>query len=711
MRWIILCLAMLAAPAMAQDLPPVPATLVADRIDFDAGQLVASGEVEIYANGRILRAQRITYLRTTDRLIVEGPLVLIDGDDSVLIAEFASLSADLRGSVLQGARLVLADRLQIAATEITQGHAGRYTQIYQGVASSCPICEDSDVPLWQIRADRIVHDRQERQIYFESARFEVGGVPIAWLPVLRLPDPTLERSSGWLAPTFSSDDLLGTGVTTPYFLTLGPSRDLTFSPFATSTGTHSLGLRYRQAFDNGDMEIEGAVSEDTLTDEPWRGYVFAEGSWALKRGYKLDFDIEAVTDDTYLLDYDITDENQLDSRIAISRVDRDSRFVAETILFQSLRSGDDNRYLPTRVLNIEQQNRTEPTLIGGQALWTLQLHGRQRTADEVPVGFPTNSARDVLRASAAVDWRRSWITDQGAVLTGIAGMHLDAYSVRQDPTFSDTTFTRSVPYGGLEVRLPLARAGANGVRHVIEPVAQLVFAPSNRSGTPDEDSITPEFDEGNLFSASRFAGRDQRELGNRLNLGVGYTRYDPSGWNLGALVGRVIRNSDLGQFRAGTGLDGTSSDWLLSLGVSNNTGLEVMTRSLFDSQLTFTRSETIVRWSKDDNSIETRYTWLEADETAGRTIDTAEWTMDASIGLAGDWTARADWQYDFVTNDASSAGLGLTYESDCVTVDFDVERRFTSTSELEPSTSFGLTVELAGFGADDSKSRARKCGI
>ncbi|UWQ17155.1 LPS-assembly protein LptD [Jannaschia sp. M317] len=713
MRALILAgLLALTTPAAAQDaLPVTPATLVADRIDFDQGQLSATGEVEIFADGRILRATRITYLRDEDRLLVEGPLTLIDGPDQILVAEFASLSADLRGSVLQGARLVLDQRLQIAATEVAQGPAGRYTQLYQTVASSCPVCDGGKTPLWQIRAKRIIHDKQERQLYFDQARFDVAGVPVAWFPRLRLPDPTLDRTSGWLAPRFSSDDTLGTGVTTPYFVTLGPSADLTFSPFLTNTDTRSLGVRYRQAFERGDLLIEGALSEDRVTADPWRGYLFAEGTFALKRGYRLEFDLETVSDDTYLVDYDVSDKDRLDSRLAVTKVERDSRAVAEVILFESLRTGEDNRFLPTRVLNAERQRRFVPAGLGGQAIWTLAAHARERTATHVPAGQPSNAARDVVRASAALDWRRSWITDGGLVVTGLGGVHVDAYNVRQDTAFSDTAFARAVPYGGVEFRLPMTRTTAGNVRHVLEPVAQLILAPSNRPVTPDEDSLTPEFDEGNLFSATRFAGRDTRELGTRANLGVSYTRYDPSGWTAGVLVGRVVRARDLGQFRPGTGLDGGSSDWLLSVGASHAGGFEVMQRSIFDDQFTFARSETILRWQGSGHLIDTRYTYLEADPTAGRPIDTSEWSFDASLDLAGDWTGRANWRYDFVTNDASNAGLGLTYRSDCVTVDFDVERRFTSTASLQPSTRFGLSVELAGFGADDRRTRARKCGL
>ncbi|WP_179380533.1 LPS-assembly protein LptD [Jannaschia marina] len=706
---LALCLALAPLAATAQE---GPATLVADRIDFNARELIASGNVEIFADGRILRARRVTYLRGEDRVVVEGPLTLLDGPDQILIADFASLSSDLRNSVVQGARLVLDEQLQIAATEAATGAEGRYTQLYQTVASSCEVCAAHPVPLWQIRARRVVHDREERQLYFEGARFEVAGVPVAWFPRLRLPDPTLERATGFLAPRPSSDDLLGTGIAVPYFIVLGPSRDLTLTPFVTNSETRSLGFRYRQAFDTGRIEVVGALSRDEIRPGETRGYLFADGTFALPRGYRFEFDLELVSDDDYLLNYDIDEEkDRLDSRIAITRIDREDRFVAEAIAFNTLREGERNRFQPTPVVTVERQRRVPGRVLGGQMVWTLQAHARRREADVVPPGLPANSARDVLRASAAVDWRRTRITDAGLVWTGLAGLHLDAYNVRQDPTFPDGTFVRAVPYAGLEVRLPLAKAGAGGVRHVIEPVAQVIFAPNDRRPTPNEDSLTPEFDEGNLFSISRFAGRDTRELGNRLNVGISYTRYDPSGWTVGGTVGRVWRNDDLGQFRPGTGLAGTASDWLVSAQASYGDRFQFMQRSLVSDGLEFSRSETILRWRGRRHDLETRYTWLEADAGAGRPIDTSEWALDAARDLGGDWTGRVNWRYDFITNDASSAGLGLTYRSDCVTVDLDVERRFTSTTTLDSSTRFGLGVELAGFGADDRRDRRRRCGI
>ncbi|HSF64933.1 MAG TPA: LPS-assembly protein LptD, partial [Paracoccaceae bacterium] len=79
MRALLALLALilsLAAPARAQE----QATLIADRVAIvgDA-TLVAEGGVEVFFQGRRLRASRISYDAKADRLLIEGPITLDDG--------------------------------------------------------------------------------------------------------------------------------------------------------------------------------------------------------------------------------------------------------------------------------------------------------------------------------------------------------------------------------------------------------------------------------------------------------------------------------------------------------------------------------------------------------------------------------------------------------------------------------------------------------
>jgi LPS-assembly protein len=170
---ILLALAGLSAhQAMAQEPPAVSATLLANRI-FLSGQglLVAEGAVEVFYGTVRLSATRITYDSSGDRLSIEGPIRLTESGsiDSVLLADAAELSADLRDGILVSARMVLAQQLQLAANSIER-REGRFTSFERVIASSCQICAANPTPLWEIRAARVTHDSQTRQLHFEHAQ-------------------------------------------------------------------------------------------------------------------------------------------------------------------------------------------------------------------------------------------------------------------------------------------------------------------------------------------------------------------------------------------------------------------------------------------------------------------------------------------------------------------------------------------------------------
>ncbi|MCK4712077.1 MAG: LPS-assembly protein LptD, partial [Marinosulfonomonas sp.] len=345
----------------AQTAPP--ATLVADKVWIDSNNtLTAEGHVEILYGTTRIKATRITYSGTDGSMRIDGPITLIEGDGVILLASSAELDADLQNGVLRGARMVLDQQLQLAAAEIHRVD-GRYTQLYKTVASSCQVCADDPVPLWQIRARRVIHDQQERQLYFDNAVLHLVGIPVFYLPRLRLPDPTLKRATGFLVPTLKSTSKLGWGVKLPYFITLGDHADITLTPYV-STKTNTLELRFRRAYRTGDISFEAAFSSDDILPGQDRGYFFGQGRFDLPRDYVLDFDIEITSDRNYLLDYDYSSKDRLDSAIGISRAKRDKLFAIELIHYRSLRSTEDNETQPTLVANLTFHRRYEPVLLG-----------------------------------------------------------------------------------------------------------------------------------------------------------------------------------------------------------------------------------------------------------------------------------------------------------------------------------------------------------
>jgi LPS-assembly protein len=696
----------LILPVAAQD----RATLVADSVSIAGdNRLVATGGVEVFFRGARLRAGSITYDQGTDRLLITGPIVLEDGGNTIVFADQADLRADLTEGILTSARVVLNQQLQLAANEV-QRVGGRYTQLGQTVASSCKICEGDPTPLWEIRASRVVHDQLERQLYFDNAQLRLGGVPIFYLPRLRMPDPTLNRANGFLFPTARATSRLGYGIKLPYFLTLGPRRDITLTPYFTSKDARTVELRYREAFRTGGITLEGAISFDDLLPGKRRGYLQASGAFTLPRAFLLSFSGQVVSDPAYLLDYGISESDRLDSRINITRTRRNENISARVIAFNSIREGDINANLPSLVTDLTFHRRFSGGPFGGEGGFKFQTHTHRRTSDVAldTDGDGIGDGRDVARASARIDWRRSWTTANGLEFTTAAEGAVDAYSINQDLLFQGSTLRGHAALAA-EIRWPWMKAGRNGASHVIEPIVQLVLAPSDAATLPNEDSVLVEFDEGNLFALDRFPGSDAVEGGFRTNIGLTYTRYDPQGWTLGLTFGRVLRDADLGQFSATSGLDGTVSDWLTAAQLSLPSGLTLTQRSVFDNSFTMAKSETRIDVARDRFNVAASYIWVADDVVENRTVPISELTFDTAYGFANGWTGKLSGRYDLEADRGTIAGLGLAYKNECIEVDLSLSRRFTSSTSVQPTTDFSLSVDLIGFGGGTEAGPARTC--
>ena len=92
-------------------------------------------------------------------------------------------------------------------------------------------------------------------LYFEDARLEFLGVPMAYFPYMSAPDPTVKRKTGVLTPSYSTSSVYGLGVTVPYYWALAPDYDFTFTPMITSRQGPLLQGEWRQRLLNGAYSI------------------------------------------------------------------------------------------------------------------------------------------------------------------------------------------------------------------------------------------------------------------------------------------------------------------------------------------------------------------------------------------------------------------------------------------------------------------------
>lgn len=697
---LLLCCLALALPAAAQD---APASLIADAIGLDgANRIIAEGNVQIFYEDATLSATRLTYDRAGDRLSIDGPIRLTQGERTVILASDAELSGDLRQGILTSARLVLDRRLQLAAAEIRRVNE-RYTLLTRTVASTCEVCAKNPTPMWEIRADRVVQDNAERQLYFDNAQIRLAGVPIFWVPRLRLPDPSLDRATGFLIPELRTDSEIGTGIKMPYFIRMGDRSDLTIAPYLAANST-TLEARYRRTFQRGRLSFSGAASDDPTATDGTRAYLFGEGQFALPQDYELTFDVELVSDPTYLLEYDYSEKDRLDSEVAIARTRDGEAIVASFTAFRTLRESElpiaDE--LPGLQGRFDYRRRLPSGALGGELWLRAQALSVTRDSADPVVG------RDVARAGVSLDWRRDWVVGPGVVVEAEAGVQGDVYSITADPNFDDTV-ARGTQRAALSFRWPHERA-RNGTYSVFEPVVQLSWAATGGADVPNEDSTLVDFDEGNLFAFSRFPGEDGVETGFRANIGASHWTHSEDGHRMGFAVGRVLRAEDMNQFSHGTGLDGLESDWLAAVHLDLGERLSLASRGLFDGAFEFSRNETRLAWQVDGAAVAATYLYAVEDPANGRDDALSELTFDGRVAFNDRWSGLVDTRYDFIEDRVQRAGLGLTFENDCINMAFTVSRRFTEASGLEPQTDFGIRVSLGAYSGRTAKgSEGRRC--
>ena len=678
-------------------------SIVADRVTLErSGRLTASGGVEIVTADARVTADALSYDRESGVLNLQGPIRVETADGAVLLADGGRLDGTLEEGIVTGVRLVIERQLQIAAAELAR-NGPRYDSLVKAVASSCEVCEARPVPLWEIRAREIVHDREERQIYFSGAQFRIAGVPVAYLPYLRLPGPGNERSTGFLPPRFVSSSKLGFGVGLPYFVVLGPSRDVTITPTITAESA-SLGVRYRQAFTFGTLSTEGSVARDGVTGEGLRGHLFSEGRFVLPGGERLEFDVQQASDDTYLLDYGISGANLLRNEVRLIDVSSAGYSEARVTYWDRLRDPARSSTAPDRQAGATFERRR--ALGGGILTWGGDALGYVRTsssdvdgedADTIPDG------RDGAIAAAHAEWQRREVLGPGLDVAILFRLDAQQFAVGDDSAFPET-ISRIAPSAAAELRWPfLRRSGA--VSDVIEPILSLQWS-GNAEQVPIEEGTRPELDFGNLFALQRIGGPEGIEEGARIAGGLAWTREAPGG-TLSLALGRIVR-AESSKLFPGDGLGGRATDWLTAaqvrLGNSHFDG-----RAMFDSN-GVSRGEANVTIDRARWDLNAGYTFQKAAIELDGTDRprTSEMALGAGYAVTRNWETGLEVAYDFEQDRAQRATLAVDWLGQCARARADITRRYSSSADLSPETRFGLSVSLTGIAGEDSRPGA--CG-
>jgi LPS-assembly protein len=546
---------------------------------------------------------------------------------------------------------------------------------------------------------------------------------------------------------------------------LAPNYDATFAPMITTKQGPLLQGEFRERLINGAYSIRAAGiyqldkdyfirSDGTTTPgyRDFRGSLESNGMFALNEKWVWGWDGTALTDRTFLQDYNphlsqyhATDAFQNPASEAVSQLyisgkGNRSYFDARTIYYLGFSDADSQGQIPVIHPVIDYNYVFDRPILGGELGYRVNMTSLTRNqADFDPItqsalnnGTCTQTADPAVkttancllrgvpgtytRFSAEAQWRRS-ITDQfGQIFTPFASVRVDAGSmqIKNEPGVSnyidtgDTNLVRAMPTIGLEYRYPFISVESWGTQ-TVEPIAQVIVRPNEQQigRWPTEDAQSLTYDDSNLFRVDKFSGWDRVEGGGRANYGVQYTAQINQGGFINALFGQSYSIFGQNSFAYGgttntgldTGLDTTASDYVARVSYQPNSTYMFTSRFRFDNdRFTVQRTElearaTFDRWS--GSLLFGDY----APQPALGILDRQQGILGTGqIKLDANWVVLGGARYDIIAGKFDQTRLGLGYVDDCLIFGLNYITNYTYSGNVAANHTIMLQLTLRTLG-------------
>jgi LPS-assembly protein len=778
-----------AIPASAQEIgnlaPNIPAgaqmLLEADTLvyDNDKNTVTAVGGVRIDYGGNRLVAQRVAYDRKTSRLVASGNVEVIDSSGTKIFSDEIDVTDDFANGFVNALRVETVDKTYFAA-ESAEREGGVLTTFNNGVYTACKPCEaePDKAPIWRIKAQKIIWNGKTKTVRFENSRFEFFGFPIASLPSFEIADPTVKRKSGFLFPGIDYKTSLGASLKVPYYFALSPTYDLTVA----ATGYTRQGFlgeaEWRQRFDSGEYSLKIAgirqANPDAFLDNEgrgvnsgplnapndFRGMFGTKGDFVINPRWAFGWNILAQTDKNFAYTYKLDGYQEYihNSEVYLTGLNDRNYFdlramkfqVQEDYLYYDRRARNDKQpfVLPT----FDYSYTPDEPVFGGELNFDVNARVIQRNELDLAYTIPYVPASGVQRVrgiqgsdgrlTGAAEWKRSFITPGGLVVTPLLALQADgdylnassasvqaienmaANDMANPGVFADirSAFYRAMATAGLELRWPVLFSSTSA-SHILEPMAQ-VFARPNEPyaatlGLPNEDAQSFVFDATTLFERDKFSGYDRIEGGTRANVGMRYAGSFGNGWATNALFGQSYqlagRNSfdspDLVNVGAYSGLETDTSDFVGLAGFATPYGISASASARLDERsFEVRRAEVKAGYTSTPLSLTAQYAFIQAQPYYGFDTDRREITLGASTRFHEHWRAFGSGTYDFESSVVTRNSLGFAYDDECFSytmtmttkrdANLDVARR------QKDQQTFGFNISFRTLGDIGSTSNS-----
>jgi LPS-assembly protein len=712
---------------------PVPAPTLApspsgDReIDFEADGLeynnetevvTASGNVILRSQDQSVRADAVSWNRTSGQIVATGNIRFVDEDGNQLFTDRLELTDELKAGAMSNLLLAFREGGRLAAIEGRRNEAGDI-ELVRAAYSGCQVVDEDGCPKqpsWRVTARRVFFDSAEKRIRFEGAFLELFGQRVLPLPGLAVRSDG-GASSGFLIPDLALTASNGVEITSSYYHRIAENRDLLLSAYIYTGVAPMVSGQYRTLTGNGAYQVTGYLTYGSRvplnaavpnSEKDIRGYLFANGRFQLDPNWSVTGSLRYVSDRTFLRRYDISRDDRLRSTINLERIGSKSYLSIAGWVTQATLVPTPQGLVPIALPVIDYRRRIDEPLLGGQ----IELQANS-------LAITRTSGQDTQRAFARAQWQLRRITAWGQEVTLTALLRGDVYHSDENLLTVTPSYrgdmgweARGVAIGAVDLKWPFVGTFLGGTQ-VVTPRVQFVASPTLKNlDIPNEDARSIDLEDSNLFALNRFGGYDRIEDGARVTYGVDW-QLDWPGWRVKATIGQSYRLTDKPTlFPQGTGLTSEFSDWVGRTEVRYRDFIKFTHRYRVDKDnFAVRRNEIDATVGTDQTYLELGYLRLNRDidlsfedlqdreemRAAGRFAFGRFWSVFGSAVV--NLTDREE-DPSFTSDGFKPlrTRLGIAYEDDCLEFGFTWRRDYVQVADVEDGDSFRIYFSLKNLG-------------
>ena len=650
----------------------------ADKIEVNEKEekITASGNVNISTDEILSSSDNFVYQKSDEKINASGNIIVKDNIGNYYFFDNFISDKEFKEAIGSDTKIRLKDGSRIAGKTFSRKDS-KINQINN--ASYTPCNRDNyllkNCPGWKLNADKVIHDSEKQNIYYEGATLSILNIPILYTPFFAHPDPTVKKRSGLLMPSISNDNVLGTSFSLPFFYNISSNYDLTFTPTIQTKSDDYYSLNYRHLTKNHKLNVNSSISNNE-SKSGTKNHIFVDG--AVKNPFgKFNYKIETSNNDTYLRKNYINDLTILTSGLNFTKEMDNSYLEFSSYVYKHLNNSSNQKWeyvYPAINYNIYDY---KDKFYG----FNWQIKNSLLNYRDINKNYNQQLSTEISSKKINVS-RKTGVKFENTFQNRFMYFNNSTNNLNQ---------IRIFPQLASKISYPLSRR-TNGKNEVLEPVIMPILAPYNNYANEQKISNS------NVFSLNRETSLSQWESGPRINYGINWL-IDSKSYSLNTSIGQSAKENKDGSSEISNYFIGNTIDF-------GSTGY-------IKTDITIDRKQLYLK----DNNINTSLTLGKVKfgfdydyETQNKIKTTEQISVGAKLKLFKDTEFIMSVRKNLMTDKSIGNAFGAHYENDCLAINFDYFRDFTAVGDITDSHGFSFTITLKPFGTSKQTGRIKNFG-